>query len=83
MGEPRKFFKTEIAVVVLSEDVPIEFDSLKEVDNAITTGDCSGQYTVTSQKEVPAKEMVKLLAEQGSEPGFFRLDEDGNEVKEG
>lgn len=73
----RKFWKTTIIVEVLSEDVPLEFDDLEEVHNAISSGACSGQYTSTSE-ELTGKQCADALTAQGSDPGFFQLDDNGD-----
>ena len=73
------FNQTMIIVQVLSEG-PLRPDlALSEVHDAITTGDCSGKITRVPT-EVDGPTMAKLLIEQGSDPGFFGLDEQGQEV---
>ena len=82
MPSSRKFFKQVIQVTVLSEDLPLEWDSLEEVHNAITFGECSGKIEEISSERIPASEAAKLLMDQASDPGFFSLDEEGNDVEE-
>jgi hypothetical protein len=36
----------------------------------------------TKEIKVDAKTMAKLLIKQGSDPEFFRLDEDGNDLED-
>jgi hypothetical protein len=79
---PRKFFRTTIVVQVLSEDAPIEFDDLSEVDHMITGGDCSGIFKVLKSERVEPKAMARMLMKQGSEPEFFGLDSKGCDVEE-
>lgn len=78
----RKFFKTVVEVEVLSEDEPAQFDTLSDLYYHITEGHCSGTHEVKSSEEVSAKVMAKLLKKQGSDPEFFRLSEDGEELEE-
>jgi len=75
----RKFYQTKIVVTVLSEE-PLEWDDLHDVDYAITDGGCSGDTQECAHKVLTAKQVVKALQAQGSEPGFFQLDDDGKDV---
>ncbi len=79
----RKFFKTVVQVTILSEDKPVGPNmELDQIHYAITDGDCSGDCKVVSQKQVSGKKMAMLLTEQGSDPGFFNLDENGKKLEE-
>ena len=69
-----KFFKNVVTVTVLSEDAPINPDSLADVHDMITIGDCSGDFN-TESTEVSPKEMADLLTKQGSDPAFFQLED--------
>ena len=44
----------------------------------ITDGGSSGGELTIEPQEVTAPEMARLLIEQGSDPEFFRLNEDGS-----
>ncbi len=48
----------------------------------ITEGDCSGDWKVTKVKELNGKQAAKALIEQGSEPSFFGLTDDGEDEQE-
>ncbi len=74
------FHKTTITVTVLSEG-PFEFSNLSDVHYAITSGDCSGEFTEVSEV-VDGPTMAKLLEAQGSDPGFFQLPEDDSDENE-
>lgn len=74
----RKFYKTTITTVVLSEE-PFRYETLADMQEQIYAGDCSGTFTDKSE-ELSAKEIVNALKEQGSDPEFFQLDKDGNEL---
>jgi hypothetical protein len=75
----RKFYKTVLKVVVLSEQ-PLEWDNLSDVDYAITSGDCSGEITDDKTTTLNAKQVVKELIKQGSDSEFFQLDSDGQDI---
>jgi formylmethanofuran dehydrogenase subunit E len=77
----RQFHRTVITVEVLSEE-PYEFDDLEQTYQDIVTGDCSGTAKVTATETVDGPTMAKLLINQGSDPEFFRLDENGNDADE-
>lgn len=66
----KEFYKTTIVVEVLSENT-IEFDSLSDIDAMTTTGDCSGQITLTASQKLTEKEMATALLNQGSDPTFL------------
>lgn len=78
---PRKFYKTTLRVVVLSEE-PFEWDDLSGVAYAITDGDCSGMVEETGRKTLNGKQTANELIKQGSAPEFFRLTKAGNDTEE-
>jgi hypothetical protein len=77
----RKFYRSRVVVEVLSED-PLPPDvSLATIANQITEGDWSGQVDNDDiNEEVDGPTMAKLLQAQGSDPEFFQLDDDGNDI---
>lgn len=79
MLSKRKFYRTVVQVEVLSEE-PYDFEDLEQVRYDITEGHCSGQVTTLPTEEVDGPAMAKLLRGQGSDPEFFELDEQGNDV---
>ena len=75
----RKFYRTEIKVVVLSE-TPYCLKNLAQVHDDITYGDCSGDWSVLpTSKQLTPKQAAAALREQGSDPSFFRLTDDGKD----
>lgn len=76
----RKFFKQTFTIVVYSEDAPLEYDDLDDIHHAISEGDCVGSIIDEHQESITGKQAADGLSEVGSEPGFFRLDDDGNTV---
>ena len=81
MESKRHFYRTVIEVEVLSED-PVDFGDLAGVHAAITDGECVGAWKVLKQGNVNPKQMVRLLKKAGSEPGFFQLNDEGEDVDE-
>jgi hypothetical protein len=74
----RTFFRTKIVVEVLSEYDP-HFSSLGDVAYAIEDGDCSGNWD-ESTEEINGFECAVALLEQESDPSFFFLTEDGEDL---
>ena len=81
-GSPRKFYRQVFEIEVLIEGEPLQSPNLEEIRYQITEGHCSGVVEETVCREVTSREMASLLWAQGSDPGFFMLDEDGNDIKE-
>jgi hypothetical protein len=75
----RKFYRHVIMVEVLSEE-PYNFQSLEGVEHAITSGDCSGTWTVAINETIDAATCAKQLMAQGSDPEFFRITPQGEET---
>lgn len=75
-------FKTVFKIEVLSEEQLADGIDLEQIAYQITDGPCSGLVTIESCDEVSTVEMAQLLLAQGSDPGFFMLDEDGNYTEE-
>lgn len=73
----KHFYRTVVEIEVLSEE-ETDFQSLADIDYAITDGHCSGRWNVTSQLEVAPAQMAELLKRQGSDPSFLGLDDEGN-----
>lgn len=80
MASKRKFYRTVFTVEVLSEE-PLPDMSLDEIAYEITEGGSSGDLTRSKSETVDAKKMAKLLMKQGSDPEFFQIDEDGNDIE--
>lgn len=83
MPSRRTFHRTVVTIEILSED-PIGdvVDSLEMIDHQITDGDWSGKVDVTSAEELDGPTAARLLAAQGSDPEFFGLTDDGDDVDE-
>jgi hypothetical protein len=75
---PKKYWRTEFKVVVISEDEPVDNMELAAVAFEIQDGDCSGEVTVEGVDELTPVEAAQALIAQGSDPTFFGLNEDGS-----
>jgi hypothetical protein len=80
--EPRKFYRTVYTVEVLSEEpITVNVD-LDDLNYMITDGDCSGKIETNGSDEIDGVTAAKLLMEQGSDPEFFRIDKNGNDISD-
>lgn len=75
----RKFHKTTIMVVVLSE-YPLPEMDLEGIHYAITSGDCSGHVSRISEEEMDGKQAADALAQQASDAFFFNLTNEGEDA---
>jgi len=67
----RKFYKTTFELVVLSEE--------ELADHVALDGDWVGNLHVGSVEVLNGKQAAQALMAARSEPGFFRLTEDGED----
>lgn len=81
MKERDKFYRTVVKVTVLSEGEPV-WDDLDDLHDLIDKGDCVGMVEQDSCEELSGREMANALYDAASEPGFFRLDDNGNPVED-
>ena len=77
--EPRRFYRAVFQVVLLADE-PIEDMDLESIDYNMTEGAMSGVLTREEMEEVSAKEMAKMLIDQGSDPDFLGLTKNGKDV---
>lgn len=78
----RKFYRTIVQIEILSE-TPYSSTDLEKINDDITNGAQVGAVTVeVDSEEMNATTCVKKLKEVGSEPGFFMLDEKGNDLED-
>ena len=77
----RKFYSTRFTVTVLSEK-PLAQVELEDVAYMIREGDCSGQVTQGLSRELNGKQAAAALRRQCSDPGFFRLNDKGEDCEE-
>ena len=76
----RTFYKTVMQIEILSKNPIPDTMSLKEIAHEATDGEYSMQYSSVSQDELTGKQAADELIKQGSSPGFFMLDDDGNDI---
>lgn len=79
--DKRRFFVTEITLQVLSEGEPVPGDmDITTVTEEMTDGEYSGMEIKREIREVGPVEMAALLRSQASDPEFFRLNDNGDEL---
>jgi len=78
----KKFYRRVFKVEVLSEESIDDNLDLDEINYMITEGHCSGSVSAAPEEVVDGAAAAKLLLAQESDPSFFGLDDDGNEVDE-
>lgn len=84
MAKKKKtIYRSVISFEILSEE-PIPSDmTLGDIDYECDEGSYSGMHEYTVQnKPVKGKKAVKLIRAQKSDPGFFMMDDEGNELEE-
>ena len=78
----RKFYKKTMAFEVLSEE-PIPDDmSIESICEEATTGGYSMKLLPSTDTVLNGKEAADALLDQASDPGFFQLTADGNDLDE-
>jgi len=78
----RKFYKTIIQLEVLSED-PIGDMGMDYIIYHVNVGDFSGKFeTITQDQELDGLQVAYALMNQDSNPEFFMIDENGDDLKE-
>src|SRR5271157_3893202 len=77
----RKFYKTTITLEVLSEDeIPDSTDIPNIIDECLE-GAYSLRILSATETILNGKETADALLEQASDPGFFGVDENGNDIE--
>ena len=84
MTSKRKFYRTVVRFEVLTEDDPMPSISLEDLAYETTEGHYSGRFldNFPDNEELDGPTAAKALIAQGSDPEFFMLDEDGNDLEE-
>lgn len=78
----KTLYKTVFTVEVLSEEPLPDGMTLTSIDEEITEGHSSGAFKETKSVTISGKEAVEAVKAQGSDPSFFQMDEEGNEIEE-
>jgi hypothetical protein len=82
MSSKRKFYRTVIQVEILSETPYPDGINLEQIHHDITEGDSSGKIsTIVDNQILSGEQTAILLKDQGSDPSFFQLDNEGNDIK--
>ena len=80
MSKKKKFYRTVIQMEILSEQ-PIRDASMSDIAYQTDEGDWSGKNTTVIQDdEITGPQAAVYLSLQGSDPEFFGLDAEGNEL---
>lgn len=75
----RKFYRRLVTLEFISEE---QHPGVWDIEDALwdaKNGDSSVQEISDTTEEVDGKRAAEILIEQGSDPGFFRLDDKGND----
>jgi hypothetical protein len=77
----KKFYRTTIVYEVLSEEPITSVESLENILFNASEGSYVGQEKARKEVKLTPKKTVSELYRFGSEPGFFRLDDNGKEAE--
>lgn len=75
----RRFYKREYVIVLLSEEPIPECLELETIHYLMTEGHCSGIINDLGETKISGKRMASLLIQQGSDPEFFSLTQEGED----
>ena len=76
----KKFYKTTITLEVLSEQEIGSCINLEYLSREIESGDFSGSVVGFESEKIDGKETANKLISHGSDPEFFMIDADGEDV---
>ena len=76
----RKFYKTIITLEVLSEEPIPAWMEAEDIVRESSDGSFSMATVGNNEVELDGKQMVGELNEQGSDPEFFNLTDDGEDI---
>ena len=82
MSNSRKFYRTSITFMVLSEEPIHPFMDMGAIVAECEEGEYVADYNTTQpdkSEELTSKQMADALYHAGSDPSFFSLDDDGND----
>lgn len=71
----RKFYLTRITIEVLSEE-PIDDLDMEQISYEVDEGSCVGSGLKFDTTEINEQQVRDRLADFGSDPAFFDLDEE-------
>ena len=78
----KKIYRTIIQYEILSDE-PYHDENLDEIVFECYEGSWSGNLGKTKvlNQELRGKKAIKFIKEQGSDPAFFGMDDQGNEIE--
>jgi len=76
----KKFYRSKVVVEIVSEEPLNPEMSLSDIHYYIDQGDGCGLKQDMEVREINAKEAVSTLKEFGSEPSFFGLNDEGEDL---
>ena len=82
MKSERKFFLNQFHLNVLSEDKMFTSNDLRRIADEMDNGDLVGQLTQDESLSIEPDNMADMLYNFGSEPAFFRLNDDGSDTED-
>ncbi len=81
MPSNRKFYRRQVTVTILSEEpIPSNLD-LGTIHYNVVEGDWSGYTSVGNQDVLDGSQAATALRQQGSDPEFFQLTQEGEDVE--
>jgi len=78
----RKFYLRTVTIQFISEEPHPDAWSIEDAMFDAKEGDSSMQESSDNTEEVDGKRAVEILVDQGSDPGFFDLTDDGEDADE-
>lgn len=76
---PKKYFKTIILFEVLSEEEPVQWNSLADLNYQVTEGHCSGRLMSESSELISEEELRMCCRYHGTDPEFFTIPREEDE----
>ena len=80
LSDPRRFYKTTVTFTVLSEEPIPPHADLQSIAVECNEGQYVGNFAANDEQLLNGGAMADALYEAGSEPGFFELDDSGQDV---
>lgn len=80
LEEPRRFYKTTVTFTVLSEEPIPPHADLQSIAVECDEGQYVGSFSANDEQLLNGGAMADALYEAGSEPGFFELDDLGQDL---
>ena len=83
MTKKKRIYRTVITITVLSEKPLIQsHNSMQNIIDGIDEGDYIGHTSFNDSQELVGKNAVNEITKLGSNPEFFQMDCNGNDIEE-